>query len=93
METLEINGIQYQVKKQSSKPRMSRHLSMVVQIAQMFSGFQGTRTSSGGKVEGYGMVEIVREVALIQKKKSNLTKSQRDWCEYQFNKVFEKVEI
>jgi hypothetical protein len=46
--------------------------------------------------KSYGEFEIsyknlIKEFALIQKKKSNLTRSQRSYVVFQFEKIFEKI--
>lgn len=36
-------------------------------------------------------IDIIKEYGLIQQKKSNLTRSQRDWVVYRFNKLYTKI--
>ncbi len=75
---IEINGIKYQQKEQPKKP-MSRTL-----MAMMVMG-------GGSRQKETPNVDLVEEYGLIQQKKSTLSKSQRDWVVWQFEKNFERM--
>lgn len=81
---IEVNGIKYQEKK---KPKVSKKLHSIMLLTYAMGGMYG----SGEKERERPKVDIIKEYGLIQQKKSDLTKSQRDWVEYEFNKNFEKI--
>lgn len=82
---VDINGVKYiQVDNRSkSYTRNSRVLQMLI-MAEMFGGF-------GSKKQNTPNVDIVKEYALIQQKKSQLSKRERDYVVYQFERNFTKV--
>ena len=85
---IEINGIKYRQKEQPKRKPMSKTLMAMMVMAEMAEGY-GMGGSSRQKETPN--VDIVKEYELIQQKKSNLSKSQRDWVIWQFEKNFERV--
>jgi len=91
---IEINGIQYIKKevtysKQKDLTINNFALAMLLESSQyIFSGFGNGGTSLNGKVNN---CNIIKEFGLIELKKSNLSKSQRDWVIKEFNKTYQKV--
>lgn len=84
-----INGKNYEQKEvQQKKSNLSPKMNMLMMMAMAFSG-----NSFGGTVKAKGEcnVDIVKEFGLIQLKKSNLSRSQRDLVVFQFNKHFVEV--
>lgn len=82
-----IKGKTYRSKEQPEK-KMSHGMAKILMMATMFGGMSGY----GGKSEPERpKVDIVKEYELILDKKSKLSKSQRDWVEWQFNKNFIEV--
>ena len=82
-DNLIIDGVTY-VKRQDNKP--TGVPSKLFAITAMFGGLD------------YGLpkrqrpnVNIETEFALIQQKKSNLSKSDRDWVERQFKMMYDKI--
>lgn len=85
---IEINGLKYRQKEQNKQQiaRQSRMSVMLLSMAMM--------------VEGYGVskrqretpkVNIIEEFKLIQEKKSNLSRKDREYVISVFNKNFELV--
>lgn len=87
MNTIEINGITYQQKEQPKRKPMSKTLMSLMLMAEMSYGMYG----GGNKHKETPKVNIVKEYGLIQQKKSNLSKSERDWVVWQFERNFERV--
>ena len=85
---IEINGVKYQQKEQPKRKPISKSLMAMMIMAEMAGSF-GMGSSSRQKETPN--VDIVKEYELIQQKKSNLSKSQRDWVVWQFEKNFERV--
>lgn len=87
---IEVNGQKYLViEDQPTSPKKfskSMAMSIFAQMAMMGGDYGPKREKEGPKVD------IVKEYGLIQLKKSNLSKSQRDWVVWNFNKRFKKIE-
>lgn len=75
---IEINGIKYeQIERSRSKALGGRMGAMLIMMAATMT----MNTSGRGGKEGPPEVDIVEEFALIQQKKSKLSKAHRDWVE------------
>lgn len=88
MSEFTINGNTYREKElpNTSKGRYAmRYLGIEILAMSMLA------SSSSGKASPPN-VNIITEFELIQQKKSNLSKSQRDWVVSQFNKRFELIQ-
>lgn len=85
---IEINGVKYQQKEQPKRKPMSKTLMAMMVMAEMAGSFG---MGGGSRQKETPKVDIVKEYGLIQQKKSNLSKSQRDWVVWQFEKNFERV--
>lgn len=85
-EIIEVNGIKY-ISKEQKQPKMSKSLLSLFAMGMMMGGniFGGTKEPKKPNVD------IVKEYGLIQNKKSTLTRSQRDWVVWQFEKTFTKI--
>jgi len=88
---LEINGITYVEKPQPKRIGNSYRSSLFdfylpLALAEMAMFHTGTGQSSKASPPD---VNIVTEYELIQHKKSNLSRSQREWVVNQFNRYFE----
>ena len=83
---IEINGTKY-IERQAEKPnsRLGGKMGLLLGMAAMFGGMMGDI-----KEPERPDVNIVEEYKLIQQKKSQLSRSQRDWVEYTFNKHFKE---
>jgi hypothetical protein len=87
--SIEINGIKYQeIKREPYKP--SKAVSRVMTMAMMIGGLDCF--SGGSTPKTRHSIDLVKEYELIQQKKSNLTKRQRDQIEWRFNRQYERVE-
>ena len=87
---LEINGLKYRQKQQNSQQtsRQSRMSTMLMGMAMMF-GAQGSVGTS--RQRETPKVNIVEEFKLIQEKKSKLSRKNREWVVFQFNRHYEMV--
>lgn len=85
---IEINGLKYQQIEQNTQQtaRSSRMSTMLMGIAMMFGG-QGILGNSKPQRQT-PKVNLVEEFRLIQEKKSKLSKKDRDWVVFQFNRNF-----
>lgn len=86
---LEINGIRYAEIEKQPKKQMSSSVAKVVMMATMFSGMTGN--GSGGGTRKRPSVDLIKEFELIQQKKSKLSRNDRDWVVFQFNKRFKQI--
>lgn len=84
---IEINGVKYQQKEQPKRKPMSKTMATMLMMASAF----GALDPYAKKPKEHPIVDIIKEYGLIQQKKSNLSKSQRDWVVWQFEKHFERV--
>lgn len=82
---IEINGIRYEPREQ---PKRSRKAEMALATLIAIGGMYAL---SGGYERPNPDVNIVEEFKLIQAKKSNLSKRDRDWVINQFNHLFKKI--
>lgn len=80
---IEVEGIKY---REIEKPRVSGRMAQILIMAQMMGGGYGEP-----KEPQRPDVDIVSEFALIQQKKSNLSRSQRDWVVSQFHSRYKAV--
>ena len=87
--TIEINGVKYQQKEQPKRKPMSKTMASILMMANAFEYVNPYSTPKNP--EKQLDVDIVKEYGLIQQKKSNLTRGQREWVVQQFEKMFEKV--
>ena len=88
---IEINGLKYRQKEQNNQQttRQSRMSVMLMGMAMMF-GAQGSIGTSKRQRKTL-KVNIVEEFKLIQKKKSKLSRKDRDWVVFKFNRYYEIV--
>ena len=84
---IEINGVKYQQKEQPKRKPMSKTMAAMLMMASAFSSLD----PYAKKPKETPKVDIVKEYGLIQQKKSNLSRSQREWVVWQFEKNFERV--
>lgn len=87
---IEINGVKYQQKEQPKRKPMSKALITMMLMGEMAGGFG---IGGGSRQKETPNVDIIKEYGLIQQKKSGLSKSQRDWVVWQFEKNFEPIKI
>ena len=84
---IEINGLEYQQKQKPKKD--SRFNSLIIGASIMF-GAQGSVGTS--KIERENpKVNLIEEYKLIQEKKSNLSRRDREWVIFQFNRNYELI--
>jgi len=83
---MEINGIKYQQKEEPKRNPMPKTLMALMLMAQMTDGIYGN-----SKPKTRPKIDIVKEFELIQQKKSNLSRSQREWVIIQFEHYYEVV--
>lgn len=88
---IEINGKNYERKQiaQSTHPKMTSKMAAFLMMSMAFSGMNMGGGSNLDKE--LADIDIVKEFGLIQLKKSNLSRSKRNWVVYQFNKHFVEV--
>lgn len=88
---IDINGLKYRQKEQNNQQttRQSRMSVLLMGMAMMF-GAQGSIGTSKRQRET-PKVNIVEEFKLIQEKKSKLSRKDRDWVVFQFNRYYEIV--
>ena len=86
---IEVNGITYIEKKQSSGGYLSPRLRALFMMTLAFGSLS---YGMGLKQKERPEVNIIEEFGLIELKKSNLSKNNRDWVVRQFNSRFEVAE-
>jgi UDP-N-acetylmuramoylalanine-D-glutamate ligase len=85
---LEINGVRYAEIEKQPKKQMSSSMAKVLMMATMFGAMGGNEVS---KTRKRPSVDLIKEFELIQQKKSKLSRNDRDWVVFQFNKRFKKI--
>lgn len=91
MEIVEVNGVKYQRIPKEEK-QQSRLTSQWMMMAMALGGLPGMYGMGGNRSSSGPDVDIVNEYTLIRQKKSNLSRKERDWVVYTFEKNFKKVE-
>lgn len=89
-EIVDINGVKY-VRKEKERPRSrsgSRMLTTMMAMATMMGGVHGM---TSGRDTSPPAVDVPEEYALIQLKKSNLSKAQREWVVRNFEANYKKL--
>ena len=84
---IEINALKYQQKEQPKKKPMSKAITAMLIMASAFA----TLDPYAKKPKEQPKVNIIKEYGLIQQKKSNLSRSQREWVVWQFERNYERV--
>lgn len=92
---IEINGEKYIERPKTTTSKISPKLAAILGIAMMFDPYLNYGSDKGdnkftGRPER--KINIVKEFELIQQKKSNLSKSERDGVIYHFNLKYKKWE-
>lgn len=87
---VDVNGVKY-VLKEEKKPRTQLSPTLTA-LAMMAGSFGNYSFGNSNKEPERPRVDIVKEYGLIQLKKSCLSKSQRDWVVYEFERNFIKLE-
>jgi hypothetical protein len=92
METVEVNGVKYSKIEKTPNKYVNKRILPILGIMGMFGGVEyGRRQGNDGGVPDK-KIDIVKEYELIQLKKSNLSRSQREWAVRQFEKNYQKIE-
>ena len=88
---IEIDGLKYRQKEQNKEQsfRKSKMATMIMGMAMMFTA-QENIGGSKRQIET-PKVNIVDEFKLIKEKKSKLSRKDRDWVIFQFNRNFQLV--
>ncbi len=87
---VEINGIKYEPIPQRSSKLMSKLLGLEAMAMAMMPAMNFYGGSNYSRKPP--RVDLISEYGLIQNKKSNLSKWDRDWVVAEFERNFKKVE-
>jgi hypothetical protein len=85
---IEINGLKYRQKEQN-KSQIARQSSMSIMLSSMAMMLGDYGVSKRERKNP--KVNIIEEFKLIQEKKSNLSRKDREWVVFQFNRNFKLV--
>lgn len=88
---IDVDGKKYKPVEEDKPLRSGKSMSKVMLMAAVFGWAEGD-FGSGSKKER-PEVDIVEEFKLIQKKKSQLSKSNRDWVEFQFHSMYNEIKL
>lgn len=86
---IEINGVKYRQKEQPKRKPIGKTMAAMLSLANAYEYMNPY--SRPQKSEKQLDIDIVKEYGLIQQKKSNLSRSQRDWVVYRFNMLYTKI--
>ena len=89
MERILINDTLYEEVPRPEKKRSSDMKAIAYMMAATLTATYGGGSGSKGQKP---QVNIVEEFDLIQRKQSKLSRNDRDWVVYQFNRMYRKVE-
>ena len=81
-EIIDINGVQYVHREHNSINNRKKTINKILMISMLFGNMGYINNVMEDK--DISNIDIIKEYKLIQIKKSNLSKSKRDWVEYQF---------
>ena len=81
-EIIDINGVQYLRREHNSISNKHRTISKILMMSMLLGNMGYINNVMEDK--DISNIDIIKEYKLIQIKKSNLSKSKRDWVEYQF---------
>lgn len=84
---IEIDGVKYQRKEQPKRKPLSKTVTAALMMAVTFGGY-GSGLRKNKEVPS---VDLIKEFGLIQQKKSNLSRSEREWVIWQFNKYWKLI--
>lgn len=85
-----VNGQKYERIEQEKKSMSgSKRMSTIIMMGAMMGGWN-TGASNYTRLRPY--VDLVAEYELIQQKKSELSRNDRDWVVRQFEKIYTKVD-
>ena len=85
---VEVNGVQYSQNEQPERKRgMSSKMMAILAMEMAMGAYMGM---GGGYTRKRPNVDIVEEYGLIQQKKSKLSKNDRDWVVYTFERNYTK---
>lgn len=82
---IEINGIKY-IPKEQVRIKGSSKMATFLAMGMMLGG-----GIFAEKEKERPVVDIIKEYGLIQLKKSNLSRSQRDWVVWEFERNYTKI--
>ena len=85
---IEINGKKY-VKRERKSLKISPRIASILTMAAVMGG--GSFAGFGGSGGPPPNVDIVKEYELIINKKSKLSRSERDWVQYQFKDKYKEI--
>lgn len=94
---IEINGVKYRKKEQpKSQPKGKVINTALATMLMLVNSFEYANQyinpySTPKKQEKQLDIDIVKEYGLIQQKKSTLSRSQREWVVYRFNRLYTKI--
>lgn len=90
MQIITVNGVDYVEREVNTKHNasMSKYVSAMLGIYALSMTFNNQFKNSKGEAPN---VNIIEEFKLIQKKESNLSRSEREWVIRQFNKKFKTL--
>ena len=86
----EINGIKYTEIKREPRKTINKTLATALIMTQAFA-FLDPKMNPIKEDISYSNEFLIKEYELIQNKKSNLSKSQRDNVVFQFERNFKKI--
>lgn len=84
---VDINGVIYR-KVEIKQPVMAPAIGRIMMMAAMYGGMYGML---GSKPKSRPTVNLVEEYKLIQQKKSELSRNDRDWVIGLFNREYKRV--
>lgn len=81
-----INGIEYELKETAPRQKNSNTgtLLKLAALSMMMGGYSGVNNYSSPAPK----VNLKEEFELIQNKKSKLSRADREWVVYQFNRLY-----
>ena len=87
----EINGIKYTQRETEQRKPMNSKMSLIITMAQLFISLD-PRMQPAKVQPTYSHDTLIKEYELIQNKKSNLSRSQRDYIVWRFERTFKRID-
>jgi len=91
MQTITINGITYkQIPQTETPPKQINNLNPeLLALFQIYTAAFSNQIKT--KTKTFPNVDIIKEFELVQNKKSNLSRSNREWITKQFLKLYKPI--
>jgi basic membrane lipoprotein Med (substrate-binding protein (PBP1-ABC) superfamily) len=87
-----VNGQDYELIEQEENTSSYRNRGTMAAMLMAMAAAQMSSLGGSGYKRKYPAVDLVREYELIESKRSELTKAERDHVVWEFNRTYRKID-